>query len=176
MRNRIKDFLKERNLTQRDLSEELGITEVSISRYITGERIPSVAVAIKIANLLGCTVDELFVDVYEDNEEPETGDTVDIEVVLKKNNEIFKKNDIVWVYYYDSPLEHIIAHPDKFNNKPNISYWVGRIVSITESSIVLDASKEFLSNTKVIPIQHIRSIGTTGILNNKDTIIINNIE
>lgn len=110
MRNRIKDFLKERNLTQRDLSEKLGITEVSISRYITGERVPSVAVAIKIANLLGCTVDELFVDVYEDNEELETGDTVDIEVVLKKNNEIFKKNDIVWVYY-DSPLEHIIAHP-----------------------------------------------------------------
>lgn len=175
MRNRIKDFLKERNLTQRDLSEEIGITEVSISRYITGERIPSVAVAIKIANLLGCTVDELFVDVYEDNEELETDDAVNIEVVLKKNNDIFKKNDIVWVYY-DSSLEHLITYPDRFNNKPNISYWVGRIVSITESSIVLDASKEFLSNTKVIPIQYIRDIGTTGMPSNKDTIIINNKE
>lgn len=168
MRNRIKYFLKERNLTQRNLSEELGITEVTISRYITGERVPSVTVAIKIANLLSCTVDELFVDAYEDNEEPETGDTVDIEVVLKKGNKIFKKNDIVWVYY-DSSLEQLITYPDRFNSKPNISYWVGRIVSITESSIVLDASKEFLSNTKVIPIQYIRSIGIQTV--NNDVVI-----
>lgn len=37
---RIKGLLKKRGLTQKELAEKVGVTEVSVSRYISGERTP----------------------------------------------------------------------------------------------------------------------------------------
>lgn len=47
-------------MTGRELSEKTGITEVSIGRYLTGQRIPKATEIIKIANALNCTCDYLL--------------------------------------------------------------------------------------------------------------------
>lgn len=52
--------LEEKNMTQRELAEAVGVTEVSMSRYIKGERTPKGPVILKIAKTLGTTVEELL--------------------------------------------------------------------------------------------------------------------
>ena len=47
-------------MTQRDLAEETGLSEASISRYINKERIPSVRALVNIANALDCSLDDIM--------------------------------------------------------------------------------------------------------------------
>lgn len=55
------EFLMEQNgLSQKDLAEECGIPKSSISGYIALNRIPSAAVALKIADVLCVQVEDLF--------------------------------------------------------------------------------------------------------------------
>lgn len=56
----IKVMRKQKNMTQADLAELLGVTPAAISRYESGERIPDIVTAAKIANALGCKVDDLI--------------------------------------------------------------------------------------------------------------------
>lgn len=58
--NNIKAVLKESWMTQKELSEETGINETSISRYIQGERMPSLKNLINIANVLDCPLTDLM--------------------------------------------------------------------------------------------------------------------
>ena len=53
-------FLNKANMTQRELADAIGTTEVSISRYVTGERIPKVTTCIQMAKVFGCSVEELY--------------------------------------------------------------------------------------------------------------------
>ena len=48
-------------MTQKQLAELTGLTQVSISRYICGDRIPNSAVAKKLADALGVSVDSLCI-------------------------------------------------------------------------------------------------------------------
>lgn len=50
--------------TQKELCEELDITNAMMSRYLHGKSIPSATKAYKIARALGCTLNELFDDTY----------------------------------------------------------------------------------------------------------------
>lgn len=56
----IKEIRKIRNMTQADLAALLEVTPAAISRYESGERIPDIVTAAKIANALGCKVDDLI--------------------------------------------------------------------------------------------------------------------
>lgn len=56
----IKVMRKRKNMTQADLAELLGVTPAAISRYESGERIPDIVTAAKIAAALGCKVDDLI--------------------------------------------------------------------------------------------------------------------
>lgn len=58
--DKIKRMLHIRNMTQGQLAAELGISEVVLSRYITGARIPSSYLVYQIANILNCDVSCLF--------------------------------------------------------------------------------------------------------------------
>ena len=57
---RIADLLKQSGLTQRELADRVGITEVSLSRYISGNRTPKGPVIANIANALHTTSDYLL--------------------------------------------------------------------------------------------------------------------
>ena len=63
----LRDLLKEARMTQTDLAEMTGIPKSSISRYIKGQRIPSVTTIIKMAYALDCSVEDLidFGDIVE---------------------------------------------------------------------------------------------------------------
>ena len=57
----LKDLMKEAGMTQRELAEESGLTEASISRYIHKKRMPSVAALASIAYALPCAdLDDLL--------------------------------------------------------------------------------------------------------------------
>ena len=57
---RIADLLKQNGLNQRELAEQVGVTEVSMSRYISGDRTPKGPVIANIANALHTTSDYLL--------------------------------------------------------------------------------------------------------------------
>lgn len=55
----LKCLLYEANMTQRELAKELEITESAVSRYISGERMPSLTTVINISYILDCDVSEM---------------------------------------------------------------------------------------------------------------------
>ena len=54
---RVKLQLEKNNISQRELSEKTGITEATISRYVSSKRIPKATEILKIAKVLNCTSD-----------------------------------------------------------------------------------------------------------------------
>ena len=57
--SRLDQARKEKGLTQRELANKVGVTEVSMSRYINGTRVPSGPIVVNIAKALGISVDYL---------------------------------------------------------------------------------------------------------------------
>lgn len=47
-------------LTQKQLAEKAGITEAAVSHYLKGDRTPRAAVASKMAEVLGCSLEYLL--------------------------------------------------------------------------------------------------------------------
>ncbi len=52
-------------MTQGELARRCGCSQASISSYISGVRSPSLGICAKMAQELGCTVDELMHDPAE---------------------------------------------------------------------------------------------------------------
>ncbi len=61
MKNKIFEFRKAKNLTQRQFADKLNIHYQVFQRWENGERAPTVDIAIKIARALDTTVEELFI-------------------------------------------------------------------------------------------------------------------
>ncbi len=57
---RIKEILQEKEISQKELSVLTGITESAISHYVKGTRVPRGANLVKIAKVLGTTVEDLL--------------------------------------------------------------------------------------------------------------------
>ena len=57
---RILTLLKKKGMTQRELANEIGVTETSISRYISGQRVPKSNIVVYMADVLNTTTDYLL--------------------------------------------------------------------------------------------------------------------
>lgn len=57
---RLTQLMEEKDLTQIELAEKIGTTNVTISRYLSGERKPRVEIVAKLAKELNTTVDFLL--------------------------------------------------------------------------------------------------------------------
>lgn len=57
---RISDLLRSKRMQQRELAERIGLTEATMSRYISGEREPKPEVIANIATALHTTSDYLL--------------------------------------------------------------------------------------------------------------------
>lgn len=68
---RISDLLQKHGLSQRELADKVGVTEVSMSRYIKGDRIPKGPIVVNIATALHTTVEYLMGQESEDDSELE---------------------------------------------------------------------------------------------------------
>lgn len=53
-------LIEETGITQREFAEKIGVTEVTISRYLSGERSPRIEIVSKIADFFNVTVDYLL--------------------------------------------------------------------------------------------------------------------
>lgn len=61
VRRRIEFELKRNNMSQRDLAARLGVSEVTVSRWLSGERDPSIETLNRIAEVLGCATSAFFI-------------------------------------------------------------------------------------------------------------------
>ncbi len=60
VRNSVKDYRKEKGYTQDQLAENISVTRQTIIAIEKQRYEPSVGTAIKLANVLGCSLDKLF--------------------------------------------------------------------------------------------------------------------
>ncbi len=62
MNNRLKDLRAERNWSQADLAEELGVSRQTVNALETGRYDPSLPLAFKIARVFGQPIESIFSD------------------------------------------------------------------------------------------------------------------
>lgn len=60
MNNRLKVLRAERNWSQADLADRLGVSRQSINALETGKYVPSLVLAFKIAHLFQQPIEEIF--------------------------------------------------------------------------------------------------------------------
>lgn len=66
---RVKDILKEKGITQKELADTLGITEVGLSKSLSDKGNPTIATLENIANALSVDMTDLF------EKQPQKGDS-----------------------------------------------------------------------------------------------------
>lgn len=60
MKNRIRVQRAMHDLTQQELAERLGVSRQTVNAVELGKYVPSTMLALKMARLFGCSVEELF--------------------------------------------------------------------------------------------------------------------
>ena len=58
--NDLKRIRMQKNMTQVELAEMLGISRTAVSMWETGEALPRAETLKRLAKILGCTIDELL--------------------------------------------------------------------------------------------------------------------
>lgn len=67
--NRVKELRKEKNLSQEQLAQQISISRKYLSKIEQQKANPSVSVAMKISSALNTSVDKIFLDLTNENEE-----------------------------------------------------------------------------------------------------------
>lgn len=81
---RLTVLLDESNMTQTQLAEKIGTTNVTICRYINGERVPIIDVASKIAAIFNVSLDYLLgISENVDSENLTKNQDLDIALLMK---------------------------------------------------------------------------------------------
>lgn len=81
---RLTVLLDEHNMSQTQLAKKVGTTNVTICRYINGERIPRIDVASKIASVFNISLDYLLgISESVDTENLTKNQDVDIAILMK---------------------------------------------------------------------------------------------
>lgn len=55
------NLMNKKKITHKELARHVGVSTVSIYNWISGNRQPRIADLVRVANTLGCTVDELLI-------------------------------------------------------------------------------------------------------------------
>lgn len=58
--DRLKRLIEDRNLYQRDVANDLGLSDTAVSQYVTGKRQPDFETVVKIAGYFDVTIDYLL--------------------------------------------------------------------------------------------------------------------
>ena len=86
---RIKMLMEEKNMSQKELARLAGITEASMSKYISGTRTPRIDVIANISRALGVTADDLIGNTIESS----NLGLAQLKVVLARGMETMKKKN-----------------------------------------------------------------------------------
>lgn len=57
---RIRQLLKKRDMREYELANAIGVRDVSVSRYVTGERMPKANIVARMADALNTTTDYIL--------------------------------------------------------------------------------------------------------------------
>lgn len=104
----IKDLLEAKGMSQRELADKAGITEVSLSRYINGNRVPKAPVAMCIARALGVDIEEI-VECAPVELTAEVAQSTAEEMIIKSESDAVyvavgrKQNGEPFFWHYDTP-------------------------------------------------------------------------
>lgn len=60
--SKLKELMESKSITQAELADVAGVSEAGMSYFVRGVKQPSLAVAKRIADKLGVTVDELLIE------------------------------------------------------------------------------------------------------------------
>ncbi|MBQ8399065.1 MAG: helix-turn-helix transcriptional regulator [Clostridia bacterium] len=60
-RKKLSDFMKKQELCASELARRLYVSEGAVRHILTGLKQPSLAMTVQLAEMMGCTVDELLV-------------------------------------------------------------------------------------------------------------------
>jgi len=66
-KEKVRNLMNEKGINQKQLSKETGITESSISRYLSGERTPRIDIIMNFAEALGVNPDSLLNETSEND-------------------------------------------------------------------------------------------------------------
>lgn len=58
-RSAMKQKMQEKNMSQHALADAVGVAQPMIAQVLKGYKQPSLSLAVRIANVLGCSLDEL---------------------------------------------------------------------------------------------------------------------
>lgn len=135
---RMKEAMKKNNrMTQMELSKITGITNVSISRYINGQRVPKITEIIKIANALDVSCD--FLLGIDDDFNGKESDTI----YVKRALEYCEKAADGWSDFGKRALENI-GHGDSYKSSFGAVAYAAQqedIYRYTVPSIIRNLSK-----------------------------------
>ena len=59
---RVRWQMRRKGYTQEELAEELGINRVTLNGYLTGKNMPNFRFVTKLAKVLGCTPNDLYIE------------------------------------------------------------------------------------------------------------------
>ena len=97
---RLTVLLDENNMTQTQLAKKIGTSNVTICRYLTGERVPRLDVVTKIANVFNVSLDYLLGLSNDENiQNSNENSDLNIDMVIKSlysldDNSHLSKNQI----------------------------------------------------------------------------------
>jgi|TARA_B110000902_G_scaffold194545_1_gene220486 transcriptional regulator with XRE-family HTH domain len=63
--NRIKDVLVEKQVSQKSLSNTIGVSTVSVNQWCQNKKQPSIKMLYQISEILNCKSSELIIDKLE---------------------------------------------------------------------------------------------------------------
>lgn len=78
-------LMEDFNMSQVDLSNKIGISNVTISRYLSGDRIPRLDVITKIASAFNVSVDYLL-GLSDDRNGEDANTNTDVDIALLAKN------------------------------------------------------------------------------------------
>lgn len=107
MGERIALLMKAKKLSQKEFAQAIGSTEASVSRYLNNAREPGPKVLVKIAEVLGVTVDEI---VGKEDESNFSTEFPRIKLLLARNSKILtneQKKEIINALLTDSSEDNI---------------------------------------------------------------------
>ena len=67
MKSKLKVFRAERDWSQAQLAEALGVSRQTINAIETGKYDPSLPLAFKMAELFDCSIEDIFIPDYSEN-------------------------------------------------------------------------------------------------------------
>lgn len=93
----ISEKRKQKNMTQIELADKLGVTNKSVSRWENGKNMPDISLFIPICEILNISVNELIIGEEIKDDNADKTDEVIIETIAKSNKTISKARIIFYI-------------------------------------------------------------------------------